>query len=435
MRCIGLACGGEPGSRLAERLGILVSADTMLREIRRSAKSCSAVPRAVGVDDWAFCKGRRYGTLICDLETGRVLDLLPDRDAKSLATWLQGFKSVKVVSRDRSDIYRKGATFGAPDAIQVADRFHLMKNLREAFARFLECQATRIREALEHGKTLETLENDSEDHRKQSSTSSEQSGTSTTKVRQRAAENRSRRITKYNRVIELHRQGESTRSIATKLGMHRGTVRKFLRAGAFPERACRNYSSNVDRCANYLWDRWQSGCTNVSVLWREIRENGFNVSYHSVRRFVRRWRKTPSSITTWNRKVTLSANEVSWLLFKKQSKLCDQEVTWKRVILEHCGDIRATWHVTRRFIVMLRKRKGKHLARWFAMATKAEIPPPIRQFAEGLKNDWAAVTASLNLPWNNGAAEGHISKLKMIKRQMYGRAKFDLLRARVLAAG
>jgi transposase len=433
MHCIGLACGGEPGSRLAERLGIPVSADTMLREIRRTPISCSSVPRAVGVDDWAFCKGRRYGTLICDLETGRVLDLLPDRDAKSLATWLQGFKSVEIVSRDRGDIYRKGARKGAPGAIQVADRFHLMKNLRVAFARFLEGQALRIQEALEGEEAVKNCEGVPEGNLEQTNYPSNPCVTS--KVHERKAENRKRRFAKYNRVIELHRQGESARSIAAELGIHRGTVAKYLQADAFPERACRSYFSNAAPCANYLWERWHSGCNKVSVLWREVTEHGFTVSYHSVRRFVSSWRKmnVASCHTASNRRVTLSPNEASWLLFKKQANLCDQEVRWKRAILAHCGEVRAAWQVTRRFIVMLRKRKGKHLARWFAMATKADIPHPIRQFAKGLKNDWAAVTAALTLSWNNGAAEGHISKLKMIKRQMYGRAKFDLLRARLLA--
>jgi transposase len=427
LRCIAFACGGEVGARLAERLGIRVSADSLLRQARKINSSHRGSPRAVGVDDWAFCKGQRYGTLICDLETGRALDLLPDRDATSLANWLRRHSGIEIISRDRGDIYRRGATAGAPKAIQVADRFHLIKNLRDAFARFLEGQTSSIRDAAKQMQVSVRHEQDSQENKP----------TTATKEQVRKAQNRQRRQATYNQVRQLRRQGASARSIAKQLGIHRSTVQKYLQADDFPERAIRQYTSLANPFKGYLWARWQSGCSNASLLWREIVAHGFKGSYSSVRRLTARWRRTqPMSgkIRSAPRRVP-SPNQVSWLLFKNQASLSEEETAMRHAILKHCNSIRAAWQVARRFVVMMRKRKGRRLGRWLEKATAADVPVAIRQFAEGLRSDWEAVVAALTLPWNNGMAEGHISRLKLIKRQMYGRANFDLLRARFLFEG
>lgn len=146
LRSIALTCGGEAGARLAERLSIPTSPNTMLREIHRMRPGNAPAPRVVGVDDWAWRKGQRYGTIIIDLEKQEPIDLLPDCSADSLAEWLRAHPSVKVISRDRGDCYIKGATCGAPFAEQVADRFHIVANLREAIKRLLD----------RHSRTLTT---------------------------------------------------------------------------------------------------------------------------------------------------------------------------------------------------------------------------------------------------------------------------------------
>ena len=135
LRCIAFACGGEGGCRLADRLGMSISPDSLLREIRRTLIPQHPVPRVLGVDDWAFRKGQTYGTILIDMERGIPIDLLPDRDADTFKQWLQDHPGVEIISRDRGDCYVKGATEGAPQAVQVADRFHLTQNLREALSR------------------------------------------------------------------------------------------------------------------------------------------------------------------------------------------------------------------------------------------------------------------------------------------------------------
>src|SRR5262249_42136728 len=125
-RLIGQALGGEPGSRLAAPLGLPTSPDTLLRRVRRGPLSQQPAVRVLGVDDWAWKKGQRYGTILCDLERRRPVDLLPERSADSFAMWLKAHPGVEIISRDRGDEYIKGASQGAPRAVQVADRFHLL---------------------------------------------------------------------------------------------------------------------------------------------------------------------------------------------------------------------------------------------------------------------------------------------------------------------
>ncbi len=147
-RHIGLALGGAPGSRLAGRLAMPVSGDTLLRMIRTGALAPSPPPHVIGVDDWAWRRGHRYGTIICDLERRRVVDLLPDRSAGTLASWLERHGGdVAVVSRDRSGAYADGIRSGAPGAVQVADRWHLLVNCSDALRQLLDRHQRQLREA------------------------------------------------------------------------------------------------------------------------------------------------------------------------------------------------------------------------------------------------------------------------------------------------
>ena len=133
-----MALGGSAGSRLAEQLGILTNGSTLLRGLRKETSASSSQPlRVVGIDDWAWRKGQRYGTIFCDLERGKVIDLLPDRSAESTAAWLRAHPGIEIVSRDRASLYAEAATKAAPQAVQVADRWHLLRNLSEALVEAL----------------------------------------------------------------------------------------------------------------------------------------------------------------------------------------------------------------------------------------------------------------------------------------------------------
>jgi transposase len=226
---IGFALGGEAGCRLAVELGMVTSPDTLLRRLRRATFLDAAEVRVLGVDDWAFRRGRRYGTIVVDLERRRAVDLLPDRQSSTLAQWLRFHPNVvEFVSRDRAGAYADGIREGAPQAVQVADRWHLLKNLSEAVERFVDRHRPLVEQAATNVSGLQTIEY-SLAKSPMAMLSSKEEGEKQLR--------RQNRYERYLKVIELHRQGLSERAIARTLTINRATVRKFLRSDGFPERA------------------------------------------------------------------------------------------------------------------------------------------------------------------------------------------------------
>ena len=221
---LGMALGGEPACRFAQVLGMPCSADTLLRRIRSSSSPSPSPSNAhvVGVDDWAFRRGQRYGTILCDLEERRVIDLLPDRSADSLESWLKTQPQVEIISRDRGGDYAKGAKLGAPNAVQVADRWHLLKNAREALQKVIERNLRFVREAvpsLANQKTssfVEALED----------VVPPSEANQSSKLVSGKAERREHRLALYQQVIQLHQQKVPLREIARQLQVGRGTVRR-----------------------------------------------------------------------------------------------------------------------------------------------------------------------------------------------------------------
>jgi transposase len=438
---IGLACGGEGGARLAERLAMPFSPDSLLRAIRQAILPVAQTPRVLGVDDWAFRRGQRYGTILCDLERHRPVDLLPERSSEAFANWLKAHPGVEIVSRDRGDYYVKGATTGAPDAVQVTDRWHLLKNLREALVRVVNRHCQQVQAAARAAVAAVDIESPDSPEESTAKDSSAKP-VSVTRAEELKQERRECRLNRYQQVVELHAKGVSYREIARQLGMHRGTVRRFLAAGCFPERAEQRYPRGTDPFIEHLRKRWKEGCHNATQLTEELRKRGFDGSYDMVRRRVASWRTRSQSSSSSQRSAKAarpaarrpSSNRVAWMLLKMQCDLGPEEQALTKSIAEHCPQLEKAAALSREFGEMVRKRKAQALDDWIARVSASEGAVELRRFAEGLKDDLAAVKAALSLPWSNGQTEGQVNRLKLIKRQMFGRAKFDLLRQRVLCA-
>ena len=428
LRWLGLALGGEAGARTAQRLGLVVSGDTLLRHLRRMSvaqKPVPVSPRVLGIDDWAWRKGQRYGTILCDLERHCVVDLLPDRQANTVAEWLRDHAPPEVISRDRAGAYAEAACQGAPNAVQVADRFHLLRNLREALEHVLARHEPTIVEAFRRQCPVPVTP--------PPVAPATPSNPALTWSQQLSRERRQRRLERYREVIELYQRGTSRWAIASQVGLNRKTVRRWLRAGQFPERQVAPRHSSVDRWLSYLEKRWADGCHNRSQLWHELQVQGADFAQVTLRRWFRvrlgvRGRPPHSSLAPPRNRP--SPRQLSALLLDLVPDPSPFQQTFAQSLCALSPDIASTVELAKQFWRMLRERDASAWSPW----QKAARQSPLHHFAVQLQRDEAAVRAALTLPWSTGPVEGHIHRLKLIKRQMYGRAKLDLLRIRVLHA-
>jgi len=424
LRWLALALGGEAGARTAQRLGLGVSGDTLLRHLRRIplAQKPAVSIRVLGMDDWAWRKGQRYGTILCDLERHRVVDLLPDRQSSTVAEWLRDHAPPEVISRDRAGAYAEAARLGAPNAVQVADRFHLLRNLREALEHLLARHGPVIEEAFRrHTPAAVTHPPPSPPN------------PVLTRSQQLSRERRQRRFERYQQVIELYQRGTSGRAIASQLGLNRKTVRYWLRAGQFPERHVTPRHSSVDRWLSYLEQRWAEGCHNRSQLWRELRVQGADFAAITLRRWFRvrlGVRGHPHHGSLSPPRKCPSPRQTSALLLELVHNPSPSQQSFAQTLCALSPEIATTVELAKQFHRMMRERDPSPWSLWQKAARKS----PLHHFVVQLQRDEAAVRAALTLPWSTGPVEGHINRLKLIKRQMYGRAKLDLLRIRVLHA-
>ncbi len=444
---VGLALGGEAGTRLVTRLGMAVSPRTLLRHLRRIPVPTSATPRVLGIDDFAFRKGRTYGTILVDLEQHRPIDLLPDRTAATVVTWLLAHPGVEIISRDRSPEYRRAATLGAPQARQVADRFHLVKNLREALERLLERHRSRFRGIELPRTSTAPLDAAALPRAAHWQPARRSAATQAAQQVRRAA-----RQACYQQVHLLHATGESIVGIARQVGLSRGTVYHYLRSDSDPTAVrWQSSRSQLEPYLPYLYQRWQEGCENGTQLWREIREQG----YQGCRKPVAVWlavrRRTPAQTGPCTKRPAAVALvdpgpakerqkvehapaslRLSYFLLREPESLTEMEETTMQQIQEACREVASAYSFVQEFLQMVRQHTAAPLEAWLGKVRTSGLTD-LQSFAEGLERDKDAIVAGLSESWSNGPVEGHVNKLKLLKRAMYGRAKFDLLRQRVLA--
>jgi transposase len=440
LRLIGFLIGGEAGARAAIRLGMSVSPDTLIRRVRQTVTPVMPTPRVLGVDDWAKRKGQSYGTILVDLERRRPVDLLPDRETGTLAAWLKAHPGIEVVTRDRSRAYAEGITGGAPHALQVADRFHILKNLSEALERLLTRQHQFVRAAVQppavSSQSLPLPQPQGEPP-----TITDPTFLPPLRPRPGVAERRDNSLALYKEVVRLKGEGLSTEEIAPRVGKRPRTVRHWLQLGKFRELR-KHRRSRLDPYLPYISTRWEEGCRNVSQLWRELVERGYRGSYKSLNNYLHR-QPSPPAVEPPRRKNTRprtdpplmpapSPRRALWMLLKPERlKEAEQHVVTN--ICRLSPEVERATELTRRFMQMVRERQAEQLNAWMADVENSQLPE-LKAFARGLEQDRAAIEAALREEWSNGQTEGQVHRLKLLKRQMYGRAKFDLLRAKVLFA-
>jgi transposase len=418
---IGFAAGGEPGSRLSKKLGMPVSGDTLLRMVRVAACEPISAPRVVGIDDWAWRKGQRYGTIICDLERNRVLDLLPDRNADTLASWLGRYPGIEVIARDRAGVYAEGARRGAPNAAQVADRFHLLQNLGHVLRLIVDRNRVAVNAA---GKAMfaETVSHDDAEK------AAVNAPTGLERLRQGRRDQRRER---HEEIRRLHQAGMSPRQIAPRLGLSVRTVERWLAAGGEPEhRRPETPSTTIEPFRQYLGKRWQEGQHNGAQLWEEIKGMGFRGGRATVYRWTAKRKEQPNSTPEPALRRMPSRRECAWFLSQRAASLDERAGRYLRYLYDHAPKLEIAAKLARRFAALIRgDDDSDDLERWIADARDSELAT----FAAGIERDIEAVKAALTEPWSTSPVEGQINRLKMIKRQMYGRSGYRLLKSKVLA--
>jgi transposase len=447
---IGSALGGEDGARLSEKFAVPTSPDTLLRRVKRAGARPAATPRFVGIDDWAWCKGQRYGTIVVDLETGDVIDLLPDRDAATVKAWLAAHPGVELVSRDRSSAYSQAATEAASEAQQVADRWHLLKNVREAVEGLLERHLPIITAAF---KTTDTASEAAAEQPCDAvvtpvdeplpaldSVPVPEQKPSDSPRKEAALAKRRRRVDRFQQVHELHRQGTPIRQIARDLAMSRKAVRRYLRHEKCPEWGPRRQKrSGMDEHREWVDARIAEGKINASELHRELAARGVRLSYATVRRSLtdrlgRAGKSRPRVNAAKPKPIRPpSPRQLSFDWVRRPEKRTVEAQARLDKIREASPDLTTALDLADEFTALIREQSSGTLEEWLSRA-EANPCPEVRHFGEGIRRDESAVNAAITLPWSNGPVEGHVNRLKTIKRQMYGRAGFALLKARVVNA-
>ncbi|MCU7821118.1 ISL3 family transposase [Kitasatospora sp. DSM 101779] len=414
---LALALAGRAGSRLAETFAVPVSRSTLLRLIRALPDPASPVPRVLGIDEFALRKGHVYATVLVDIETRRAVDLLPDRTVATVRSWLAGHPGVEVVCRDRSASYAEAVRLGAPDAIHVADRFHLWQNLSDAVEKTVLQHRALLPEAAPSTLSAKEVVFPSV------AAEPRRTGRLSDRVREQHAT-----------VHALMEDGFSLRVIARRLGLARGTVRRLARAKDPDELLVGRWTgrtSILDPYKPYLHQRFSEGHTIARRLFEEIQQRGFPGQEQIVREYVRRLRTAFPHQAPPRRKP--SVRDVTGWITRHPDRLSTDASQQLKEVLARVPALATTAEHVRTFAELMNDRRGRELKDWITRVQQDQVPA-LRSFATGLLQDLDAVVAGLTLRYSSGAVEGHNNKIKMLKRQMFGRANFDLLRKRVLHA-
>jgi transposase len=475
VQAIGLSTSGSLGARLAARLGIATSWMTILRRMMVLPTPTPGAVTVLGIDDFSFKRGRKFGTILVDLDLHQVIDVLAERSSQTSADWMRNHPEITYVSRDRGKDYAQGASEGAPQAVQVSDRFHLMKNFVEAIeaevsrcyrhlrqmqpplpspnfpapdewrqapeadaerkrlARLADKQEryTQVKDLLSRGFSPKEIAQQLDMPVRTVYRWQEREGCPAPQSQRTPQTDKQER---YEQIKELRLCGLSQKEIAQRLAIGVRTVQRWQ--GLEPSQANpprRKRRSIFDPYAAYVLFRWQQGERSVSLLWQEIQKQGFHGSLQTMYRFVRALRQEAVPLAAPGVTDRVSVQKAIWLLARPSENLKADERRDLQELCQESQELAALHTLAQFFGQIVRKREGHRLPDWMKQVEASGFRD-VKRFAAGLQRDKEEVLAGLTLVYSNGQVEGQVNKLKLIKRTMYGRAGFPLLRQRVLHA-
>jgi transposase len=438
---LGRALGGKAGVQLGHAWDVVVSRNTLLRVLRQQPAPSFPTPRVLGVDDFALRKRHTYGTILVDLERRQPVALLPERTAEPVAQWLREHPGVEVIARDRSSAYAEGARQGAPKATQVADRFHVLQNLRETLDQVFTTQGPAL-DAVNAAMRQQPVPLPD--------------GTLAVPVppppiparaAQQAAQRAAQRQARYEQVWTLHRQGWPRVAIAAQVGCSGRTIERYLHLPTWPVRQHRRHygRSILTPYQAYLLERWNAGCHTAIHLFHELQARGYTGSYRRVTAYVSRIRQAQGipprrqgrrqrlPVVAEPACQPLTPHRAAWLVLRRPEKRTAEEAQQLTQLHAQAAEVAEAIDLAQEFATLVRHRQPAQLDAWLQRATASALEA-VRRFATGLAEDYAAVQAGVTLPWSTSPVEGHINRLKMLKRHMFGRARLDLLSRRFLRA-
>ncbi|WP_201762187.1 MULTISPECIES: ISL3 family transposase [unclassified Nonomuraea] len=430
LELMALALAGRAASRLLEQLGVRVGRDTLIALVRALPDPEIGQVTVLGVDDFAKKRGRSYATVLINMDTHQPIDVLDDRTADALEQWLRDHPGVDVICRDRAGAYAAGAKAGAPEAIQIADRFHLWQNLCDAVEKtVIACRADLREPDADAAEPAHEEPGDQQlDNALPPKPMPDQASEEECQLIVRTRE-------RYAAVRELAAKDWTISAIARKLQLSRPTVRRFARAEAVEDLLTKatGRSDLLTPYLPYLIQRFNDGCTDAARLTREIQAHGYLGSPQTVRRYLHPLRASataahaPSSAPTIREATRWITRRPDRLTPDEQARLADLRARSPRLDAT-AGHVAA-------FAQMMTTLTGttENLQAWMA-AVNADDLPGLHSFTHGIRRDLDAVVNGLTLPHSSGAVEGNVTRVKALKRSRYGRAKFDLLRKIILCA-
>ena len=401
----------ENAARVGKRLGYIVSPDALL-SLQRKEQFDFPNTTVLGVDEFAMRRGQTYSTLLVDIERHQPIDVIEGREAAPLVEWLKNHPGISVLARDRAEAYAQAGRIAAPGAIQVADRFHLVKNVNDALKELLRSHRWRIPD----------LEVEPENESATSGSSPEATGQSVQK------QPSPMKVAIWEDVQELKSIGYSIRAVSRELGIHRETVFRYMEARSPPAyHRGRPRPTKLTPHLKYIMQRWNEGCNNARTLHLELSKRGYDGGYTRIKDLVRPWRSGQPDKSVVLSRVSLN----QWWLLRPNDRLDPEDKQKLELILEANPKLASAYHLKEEFRRIVAQHDVEALDEWISKAALSELKP-FQSLAKGMAHDLEAIRNGITLPWSTAQCEGQICRVKLIKRQGYGRAKLDLLRQRIL---